>query len=192
MPRTQGVRRKPLVNHDEGGLHPFVSQFGVVIGDLLALQQALVHHCLTIQRTDVEPTPLPVSFLFDSVFYFSPSDVERAVELALRTSLWFYKTLPDVRLGIECSLADFTVISRHVTPRKHVILHRKDLFDQVFEFFASFLVLREKERANGVRLGKVTVKNVFEKLVRALEQDACAIASRLLCTRRPSVFEIGE
>ena len=81
MPRAERVGRKAGVDQHERRVHPRVGEVGVVLGDLVALQETLVDQRFSVERADVEALVAVGVALADRLLDRSPSDVEPMVEL---------------------------------------------------------------------------------------------------------------
>jgi len=191
MPRAERVRREPGVDERERRLQPLVGEVGVVRRELFALEQPLVDERLPVKRADVEPAR--VVDLLGCGLGRTAGQQECLVELVVVHCLtWRDERLPDIGFGVQCGLAEFAVVGRHVPPVKDIeIVVGKRCLEQLDQLRTNVVVLRHEDRPDGVRVGQVA-DDSLEKFVGSLNHDAGAVARCLLGPGGATVFEITE
>jgi len=170
------------VHEREPGLDALVGEVGVVVSDLIALQEALVDDGVGVQRADVEA--LVVDGRLDGL----SADVQGFLEVSsVRRT---YYGLRDVGLGVDGGLPEVAVVRGDVAPRVdgEAVLGERGL-DGLDDGVALGGVLREKERADGVGVGDAA-EDVGEEVVGRLDERAGAVAGVLFGAGGAAVLEV--
>jgi len=187
-----------------------VGQVRIVAGELRALEEALVHDALAVERADVKPAG--AVDVGHRVLDLAARGVQRAIEAEdLRVGVVGARLLAgeplceagaldgrdeqlgDLRFGVERGRAQIRVVRRDRAPLQDLqSVHGEHLRDNVVDLGLHARFGRHEHGADGVHLGQIGVDDLAEEVVGARDHDAGAVARVLLGARRTAVFEVLE
>ena len=196
-PRGERVRAEPLMHERESGFERRVREIREHRRELPGREHPLVGERVARQADDVEEAARERvdGDAVDGVLDALADHIELPFEaLSIREGR-ADEDLLEHRLRCLRAVADETVVGRHVAPaEQRAALLVDNLRDQIADRFAIALVARQEHESStvGPCLGQRERKDLAEKLVRRLDQNAGAIARVGLAAARAAVLEVDE
>ena len=198
-PAREGVRREALMDDAQRALHRGVGELPVEVRDLRREQQALVDDGPRGKGRNVEKVPVLDLGAGDLMLDALARDIQLALEVVLVPAIRAAKkNLLDIGLRGSRLASDGVAVAGRVPPAQHrETLFADDPLDNAFALQPLMLAYGQKHHADriGARLGQRKSEApalAGKKLVRNLNQDACAVASLRIAAGRAAVRQPDE